>query len=124
MRSKAAKTPLISVIIPVEPEGSAGACIKALKALDWPRLEILVARGRQPSRQRNLAARVAKGEWLLFLDSDSRPRPDLARRLHASALAFRAAGAGGPNLAPGDEPWLGRTFSAVLASYFGSMSAR
>jgi succinoglycan biosynthesis protein ExoA len=123
---KKAKKPLVSVLVPVEPHGDASACLKALKVIAWPpsRLEILVARGLQPSRQRNLAALAAKGEWLCFLDSDSRPRPDLLERLFDAARNFKASAVGGPNLPPENEPWLGRAFSGVLASYFGSMAAR
>jgi succinoglycan biosynthesis protein ExoA len=38
-------------------------------------IEILVARGTQPSVQRNLAVRQARAELIYFLDDDSRPAP-------------------------------------------------
>lgn len=113
-------------MIPVEPEGDPSATLQGLRRLDWPRasLESIVVRGRQPSRQRNLAAKAARGEWLLFLDSDSLPDSALIQRLLEGAARFGADAAGGPNLAPLGESGLSRAFSAVLASYFGSMSAR
>jgi succinoglycan biosynthesis protein ExoA len=123
---KGVKSPLVSVIVPVEPEGDVSGCIRTLKTFVWPktRIECFVVRGQQPSRQRNLAAKKSRGEWLLFLDSDSQGMPELIERLVGAALQFGADVAGGPNLPPQDEAWPGRAFSAVLASYFGSMSAR
>jgi succinoglycan biosynthesis protein ExoA len=117
---------IVTAIVPVEPGGDPGACLEALRATQWPAqaLEILVVRGEQPSKQRNVAAASAKGEWLLFLDSDARPSQDLISRLLESADAFQADVVGGPNLPPLQESVLGGAFSAVLGSFFGSMSAR
>jgi succinoglycan biosynthesis protein ExoA len=126
MRAKALNRPLVSVIVPVEPHGDASGCLKALKALDWPRarLEVLLVRGLQPSRQRNLAAARARGAWLLFLDSDSRPEPGLLKELLATAGRLKADAVGGPNLPPLGEALPQRAFSRALASYFGSMASR
>lgn len=67
--------------------------------LDWPRgkLEVLVSRGSSPAPQRNEAVRLARGEYVLFLDDDSVPPRDLLRR-YASALGrwSRPAVLGGP----------------------------
>ncbi len=126
MRPKSPKLPLVSVVIPVEPEGDPAPCLAAVRRLNWPKssLEILLVRGRHPSRQRNLAVAKAGGEWILFLDSDSRPAPDLVERLLEAARELGAAVAGGPNLPLPGAPALERAFSAVLASWLGSMSAR
>ena len=47
----------------------------ASRALDYPadKLEIIVARGKQPSAQRNAALKAAHGEIIYFLDDDSAP---------------------------------------------------
>jgi succinoglycan biosynthesis protein ExoA len=126
MRAKPLKAPRVTVIVPVEPDGDPRPCLRALRRLDWPvsKLEVLVARGRQPSRQRNLSAKKARGRWLLFLDSDSEPRSDLLRRLLQAAAEFGAEAAGGPNVAPLAQAFWARAFSAVQGSYFGSMSSR
>ncbi|MFC1727334.1 glycosyltransferase [Patescibacteria group bacterium] len=70
---KSRKLPRISVIIPVKPDGKTEAVIRSLKAVDYPSklIEVVVARGLQPSRQRNRAAGEARGSILYFLDNDS-----------------------------------------------------
>ncbi|NDA68418.1 MAG: glycosyltransferase family 2 protein [Verrucomicrobia bacterium] len=69
--------PLITVIIPTRPGDAAPLALAAARQLDHPadRLEIIVARGQQPSVQRNTALRAAKGELIYFLDDDSLPPP-------------------------------------------------
>ncbi len=125
-RLKGAPRPLVSVVIPVEPEGRVGAVLKALGACGYPRqgLEVLVARGRNPSRQRNAAARRARGRYLLFLDSDSLAQEGLVDRLLECFSRGRVAVAGGPNLPPLDQAFFQKAASAVLGSWLGSMSAR
>lgn len=51
--------PSISVIIPVRPGGMAQGVLESVAAIDYPedRIEVLVAEGTQPSKQRNEAAR-------------------------------------------------------------------
>src|SRR4051794_22168440 len=58
--------PFISIIIPTRPgQGEPGA-LSAARRLDYPRdrLEILLARGRQPSVQRNAAVKAAQGDLI------------------------------------------------------------
>jgi hypothetical protein len=102
--------------------------VRAAQALDYPRecLEIIIARGRQPSVQRNVALRAARGEWIYFLDDDSLVDAANLRR----ALRFLAdpgvAMIGGPNLCPPDAPAREQVFAVVLASWlaFGPSRAR
>jgi len=63
----------ISVIIPVRPNDKVVAAVRALGKADYPPelIEVLVAYGFSPSRQRNEAAKIARGEMLYFLDNDS-----------------------------------------------------
>ena len=102
--------------------------VAAARQLNYPadRLEIIVARGKQPSVQRNTALRAARGEWIYFLDDDALPPPDNLRRaekfLHNPAVAM----VGGPNVCPPDAPLLEQVFAVVLASWlaFGPSRAR
>jgi cellulose synthase/poly-beta-1,6-N-acetylglucosamine synthase-like glycosyltransferase len=76
------KLPKISVIIPVKP-GRKVSALEALTQLVYPPelIEVLVARGINPSRQRNEAAKKARGEILYFLDNDSEPEKQAFRRV-------------------------------------------
>jgi glycosyltransferase involved in cell wall biosynthesis len=84
------------------------------------RVELLLVAGLQPSRQRNLAARSASGEYLYFLDHDSEVEPGTIGR-HLEALKKpKVVASGGPNLAgrPGGimEELYGRVFSSPIGS--------
>ncbi len=120
--------PSVTVIIPTRPDGGEPKAAVAARALDYPpdKLEIIVARGRQPSVQRNVALRAAKGELVYFLDDDSIAVPGNLRR---AVEHFRDANVqivGGPNVCPADAPGLEQVFALVLASWlaFGPSRAR
>src|SRR3989442_10052748 len=74
--------PLVSIIIPTRPGQAEIMAFNALEALDYPkeRMEVLVARGKQPSVQRNAALKQAQGELIYFLDDDSCAQPANLRR--------------------------------------------
>lgn len=120
--------PLVSVVIAARPEAAELAALKAARALDYPadRLEILVARGRQPSVQRNLAVHQAEGEWVYFLDDDSIPSPSNLCRASARMADPKVAGIGGPAVCPALAPLRERTFAATMANglAFGPSAAR
>ncbi len=115
----------VTIIIPVKPGGKVKA-LDALRDIDYPtqHVEILVAEGKCPSRQRNMAAAAANGAILYFLDDDSTTSPKfLAKALpHYGDLSVAAVG--GPSLTPDSDPPLRQAFSLVLSSRFGSGSVR
>ena len=55
--------PFVTIIIPTRPGQADIPAVAAARALDYPkdRLEIIVARGKQPAVQRNTAIRAARG---------------------------------------------------------------
>jgi len=120
--------PSVTVIIAARPDQAEIKAVAAARELDYPadRLEIIVARGKQPSVQRNTAMRAARGDWIYFLDDDSVPQRDNLRR----ALKLLNDGSvkmiGGPNLCPKEAPPLEQVFAVVLASWlaFGPSRAR
>lgn len=123
-----AALPSVTIIIPARPDESEVAAVAAARALDYPadQLEIIVARGKQPSVQRNAALRVARGELIYFLDDDALALPGNLRR---AAEHFRDAAVqmvGGPNLCPVHAPFIEQVFALVLSSWiaFGPSRAR
>ena len=118
----------VTVIIAARPEQQEIKSLEAAKKLVHPRdeLEIIVARGKHPSIQRNEALKNATGEIIYFLDDDSVPDP---ANLEACLVHFEDPAVkvvGGPNLCPPDAPPLeqifGLTMGTVLA--FGPSAAR
>ncbi|HUS60010.1 MAG TPA: hypothetical protein VMX76_01360 [Nevskiaceae bacterium] len=83
---KQAKLPKVSVIIPVKAGREIKTAIAALRQVDYPLelIEVFISRGVNPSRQRNKAAKKAKGEILYFLDNDS----EIEKRAFKRAMAI------------------------------------
>lgn len=102
--------------------------LSAAKALDYPpdKLEIIVARGKQPSVQRNAALRAACGELIYFLDDDSVARSGNLRRAIEHFRDPKVTIVGGPNTCPPGAPPLEQVFALVLGSWlaFGPSRAR
>lgn len=80
--------PRVTVIVAQRPGAGEPESVRGLSRLAYPgeKIEVIVARGECPSRQRNAAASVASGDILLFLDDDSVASPGL---LKAYVQAFR-----------------------------------
>jgi succinoglycan biosynthesis protein ExoA len=120
--------PKVTVLIAARPEQTEVKAVTASRAFDYPadKLEIIVARGKQPSVQRNAALKAAGGELIYFLDDDSVPDPG---NLHKAVQRFsdpQVQMVGGPNLCPPDAPALEKVFALVLGSWlaFGPSRAR
>lgn len=111
-----------SIIIAAPEPGAAEKALAGLTGIKYPaeNWEVFLALGKRPSLQRNLAAREAGGDILLFLDNDSVAAPDLLRRLADPFDDEKTAVVGGPNLAPHDDDGLPRAFDALHSSPFYS----
>jgi succinoglycan biosynthesis protein ExoA len=120
--------PPVTIVIPARPGQAEVEAISASTSLEYPAglVEVLVARGKQPSVQRNVAAREAKGEWIYFLDDDSCPDPDNLRRGMVHGARSDVAMVGGPTGCPAEAPVRERMFQAVMGSWlaFGPSRAR
>jgi succinoglycan biosynthesis protein ExoA len=119
--------PGVTVLIPTKPDLTEIKAVTAARALDYPadKLEILVARGKQPSVQRNTGMRAARGELIYFLDDDSQARPGDLRRAVQHFRDPKVKIVGGPNLCPPDAPEKEQVFALVLSSWaFASSRAR
>ncbi|MDB6108690.1 MAG: hypothetical protein JWR69_440 [Pedosphaera sp.] len=117
--------PSVSVLIAARPNQAEVAAVTASRALDYPkeRLEIIVARGKQPSVQRNEAIRAARGELIYFLDDDSVPPAGNLRRAVGAFSDGKVQMLGGPNLCPPEAPFLEQVFALVHASRLAFFSS-
>lgn len=120
--------PSITVVIAARPDEKTVLAAEAARKLDYPRerLEILIARGRQPSVQRNKAVQAARGDYILFLDDDSVPDACHLQLALQSLRQEKVAGVGGPNLCPDAASHLEHSFAAVMGNKlaFGPSAAR
>ncbi|MBI3881106.1 MAG: glycosyltransferase [Verrucomicrobia bacterium] len=120
--------PTVTVIIAARPGQEEVKAANAARRFDYPadKLEIIIARGTQPSVQRNAATRVAKGDWIYFLDDDSVAPADNLRRALPRLAQPNVVMLGGPNLCPDDAPPHQRAFAEVMAAWlaFGPSRAR
>ena len=66
-------------------DGSTDNTISIVRAIRDPRLRLMTNDSAGVSAARNLGARHASGEWLLFLDADDRLRPGAVAALLAAA---------------------------------------
>lgn len=115
----------VSIIIPVRPGGEVRAA-ERLGRVDYPagKVEVLVAEGCSPSRQRNRAAATARGDILYFLDDDSLADSGFLQRAVAHFADSRVAAVGGPSLTPETDTFFQRAAGLVLSSPFGGGGAR
>jgi succinoglycan biosynthesis protein ExoA len=116
--------PIVTIIIPTRPGQAEIPAVAAARALDYraDRLEILVARGRQPAVQRNVALRAARGDLVYFLDDDTLPDAGNIRRALTAFQDPAVTILGGPNLCPATAPPLEQVFAVVLGSWAMSSS--
>ena len=116
------------MLIAARPGQADVKAVAASRVLDYlaDKLEMIVARGKQPSAQRNAALKAARGEIIYFLDDDSVPEPGNVRRAMSHFKDPKVQMVGGPNLCPAEAPPLERVFALVLASWlaFGPSRAR
>ncbi|MFZ0827942.1 MAG: glycosyltransferase [Verrucomicrobiia bacterium] len=122
------RLPRVTIIIAARPDQPEIKAVGAARLLEYPPelLEIIVARGKQPSVQRNTALRAAHGELVYFLDDDSVAPPENLNRAASHFSDSKVQIVGGPNLCPPDAPPLEKIFALVLGSWiaFGPSRAR
>jgi len=74
----------VTEIIVVD-DGSTDGTLAIVRAIDDPRLRLMTNDDAGVSAARNLGARNARGDWLVFLDADDRLRPDAVTTLLMAA---------------------------------------
>jgi succinoglycan biosynthesis protein ExoA len=120
--------PTVTVLIAARPGQAMVKAVAASRVLNYPleKLEIIVARGRQPSIQRNVGLKAARGQLIYFLDDDSVPGPENLQTAVRHFVRTEVQMVGGPNVCPADAPNLEKIFALVLGSWlaFGPSRAR
>jgi succinoglycan biosynthesis protein ExoA len=111
--------PSVTVLIAARPGQADVKAVRASQALDYFRekLQILLARGKQPSAQRNTGMKAARGEIIYFLDDDSVPHPQNLKLAADHLKDPSVKMVGGPNVCPEDAPALEKVFALVLGSW-------
>ncbi len=115
----------VSIIIPIRP-GLTPQALGGVQRLVWPagQLELLVAEGENPSRQRNQAVAQASGEIVYFLDDDSLVDPDCLQRLDEHFRDPTVVAVGGPSCTPTTDSLLQRAIGQVLGTVLGAGGVR
>jgi cellulose synthase/poly-beta-1,6-N-acetylglucosamine synthase-like glycosyltransferase len=111
--------PTISVVVPHKPGLAEVRVLKALESVDYPRdrYEVIVAEGYHPSKQRNQAVAVARGDIVMFFDDDVQPDAKIFRRVVEGFEAFpEAAVVGGPSVIPPTDNFWQQCFARVFRS--------
>ncbi len=120
--------PFVSVIIPIPPHMEHPGILNSIRKLDYPqeKLEILLSSGCLPSRQRNLAAREASGDFLVFWDDDVIVPPGYLHEMLQFYRSSSCSGAGGPCLPHPNHSRTQQTIAYILSSWWGlgPLSAR
>jgi cellulose synthase/poly-beta-1,6-N-acetylglucosamine synthase-like glycosyltransferase len=118
--------PTVTVIIAARPDMEDVRAVAGALQLDYPpeKLEIILARGKQPSVQRNTALRAAAGDLIYFLDDDSIAPPGSLRRGVARFASAEVKMAGGPSLCPPEAPWLEQAFSLTMGAWLAFFTSR
>jgi hypothetical protein len=109
------------VIIAARPDQAEVKAVRASRGLNYPpsKLEILLARGKQPSAQRNAALRSATGDLIYFLDDDSEPPAANLLKAAEHFIDPQVQMVGGPNLCPASAPALEHIFAVTLSTWLG-----
>ena len=115
------KQPVLSVVVPHRMAEPVRLVLERLKRSIGPgiRYQVITVAGNQPSVQRNMAVRGARGKIIYFIDNDSFVAPG---SVELALEIFRqdpgAAIVGGPSLTPGTDTFIQRCFGLVLSSVF------
>ncbi|MFA5173804.1 MAG: glycosyltransferase [Candidatus Pacearchaeota archaeon] len=111
-----------SIVIPVAPERGA-EILRSIMKLDYPKeeLQIIVAKGKNPSENRNKGAERSKGRFIVFLDDDAVLENDYLKKVEEFFDQYKDIDiVGGPQLTPKDDKEFAKISGYALSSKFGA----
>lgn len=115
----------VSVIIPVRPEGSARGALASIERAAHPcPVEVLLAEGTAPCRQRNEAVKQARYALLYFLDDDSQIAAESLRRGIAAFADDSVGAVGGPAETRASAGPVEHAFGEVISTVLGGSITR
>lgn len=107
-------------------DGSTDGTVDSFGCLSLPmHLRVLQQAHEGPAVARNLGVQQAAGQWVLFLDDDVVPHPELIARHVAAQARFPRAVVIGPMLPPSDfarPPWI-RWEEEILQAQYADLAA-
>lgn len=91
---------------------------------EWtdPRIRLIASGRVGPGAKRDMAAKVAQGDFIVFLDDDSYPKKDLLTVARRWINDPQVAALGGPAITPPEDGFLQRVSGAVFLSRFSGGS--
>ncbi len=111
----------LSIIVICKKWASTQEVVNDILKLEDPEIEfeLVVGEGDNPSEQRNTLAKRAKGDWLLFLDDDSKPSTDLLKNYNSILSTKEVDVVGGPSILEYSSDTMGQLTSIFFSSWVG-----
>jgi len=111
-----------SIVIALAPNREA-EIVKSLKKINYGKnnFEIIIERGRNPSKNRNKGTKKAKGEIVVFLDDDAIIDKNILKNAEKFFNKYPQIDiVGGPQLTPKDEKGFAKISGYALSCKFGA----
>lgn len=111
-----------TLIIPLAPERDA-PILESIRKLDYDKdkFHVIVARGKNPSSNRNKGIDNAKGEFVVFLDDDAFIEKNYLKKIDEFFSKHHNINVvGGPQLTPYEDTKFAKISGYALASKFGA----
>ena len=111
-----------SLIIPIAPWRNP-EILKSIDKLDYLKkdFEVIVEKGKNPSKNRNNGIKKSKGEILIFLDDDATINKDYLNKIEDFFKEYKEIDiVGGPQLTPKEDNFFAKISGIVLTSNFGA----
>lgn len=121
------RKPKISIVIFSRPTESPAVAINSVKTLSFSQdlFEVIVIKGNNLVKQRNIALQQAAGEIVYFIDNDAKLQENALQIIDKEFSQSKVAAVGGPSLSPENEKYyLSNIIGYILATHFGALRMR